>query len=245
MENVIHKDRIEHYLATGGNITDLVERDEQMHLNRLIFANKMNWEKIFDLPEFVYHSFDMKMRRECYVSEVRFPSQSPPGPHIEFYNDRGKTGIRIDSENVPNGILNYRRYLTVVAYFAGIRGRHFEAEEVDDSILFSDEDWIIMSMAARFSLMPPKFIQKIYLLTQMNQANTDEGNDQSLKSKSFISSFVENLVFQTRLPSWVVTTRLHEHAFADKEFSEVIRKRTVDEMIEEYRSNEHYQAPVI
>ena len=246
MENVIHREIIAKYLKTGGNFIDLMSRAQQKEMNQLVLANKTNWEKIFDLPEFVYHSFDMKMRRACDVSEVRYPSNSAPGPHIEFSKRNDLLSIKIDSEDVPRGIIHYRRCLTVVAYYVGILGHVIDPVEEDGELLFTDEDWIIFSMATRFSLMPPKYIQKILLLTQMHFHNAqDSNNDQTTNGKSFISNFISNIAFQTRLPDWVIRTRLHEHALADSAFSQVIRRRSVDEIMEEYRTNEHYAAAVV
>ena len=246
MENVIHKEVITKYLKKGGNIIDLISRADQREMNQLVMANKTNWEKIFDLPEFVYHSFDMRMRRACDVSEIRFPSTAAPGPHIEFSKKADILSIRIDSEDIPRGIIHYRRCLTVVAYYVGVLGHVIDPVDEGGELIFTDEDWIILSMATRFSLMPPKYIQKILLLTQMHFHNAqDSENDQTTNGKSFISNFISNLSFQTRLPDWVIRTRLHEHSFADSAFSQVIRRRSVDELIEEYRTNEYYTAPVV
>ena len=246
MDNVIHKEKIESFLERDGNIIDLVSRAEKLHMNKLIMTNKTNWEKILSLPEYVYKSFDSKMRQDCFVSEVRFTEPPSSGPHIEFFRNRDKLTIKIDSDNTPSGMAHYRRSLTIVAYYIGVIGDNITAEDNNGFLSFADEDWIILSMAARYSLMPPKYIQKIYLLTQMNMDNDNsDENDQSARGRSFISSFIDNLVFQTHLPEWVVTTRLHEHAFADRDFSQIIRKRSLDEMIDESRANEHYTAPLV
>ncbi len=93
----------------------------------------------------------------------------------------------------------------------------------------------MISIAARYCLMPGKFIQKILLLTKMY----DEAGSRS-KEKSFLESFVENMAFQTALPEWVVWYRLREHAFANEEFADVIQRYDIEKMIEDYRSNEHY-----
>ncbi len=44
----------------------------------------------------------------------------------------------------------------------------------------------------------------------------------------------------SNLPEQVVWYRLHEHAFADEEFADIIQRYDVEKMIEDYRSNEHY-----
>ncbi len=242
MDNIIQKSKIKDLLKKDGNIFHLISKNEQSEMKRLLFSNKPNWEKIFDLPEFVYHAFDMRMRRNSFVTEKRMSSPPLTGPHVLFEGDPDRPTITIDTDNSDKGIVHYRRCLSVVAYYVALRGGMMNVVTDDHAIHISEEDWIIISIAARYCLMPPKFIQKVFVLTQFYLE--DESNE-NLSKKPFLHSFVDHLVFQTDVPKWVVLTRLHEHSFASDEFADIIGSRTIDAMIEEYRKNEFYTAPAV
>ncbi len=236
MANTISRAKIEDFLKKDGDIFYIISQKEQTELKRLLFANKTNWTKITNLPEQVYHEFDMKMRSDCYVSEMKLPNPPEVGPHIIYEKRNNRISIKISNNKAPKGIYHYRKCLSVVGYYAGIRGGIINPGFEKGQYVFTDEDWIMISIAARYCLMPGKLIQKVLLLTKMY------GEQGSLsKEKTFIESFVDNLVFQTDLPEWVVWTRLREHSFADDEFAETIVRYDVDKIIEDYRANEHYK----
>ncbi len=240
MSNTISREKVEKFLTKGGDINLLIGAEEQKELRRMLFANKTNWTKIADLPTYVYHEFNMKMRSECIVADTKIPYPNESGPHIMFEERSGRINIRIDDDPVPKGIFHYRKCLSVVAYFTGIKGGIIHPITEKGRITFSDEDWILISIAARYCLMPPKLVQKVLLLTQMY---SDEGSLD--RDKSFLASFIDNLAFQTDLPDWVVSTRLHEMAYSEKGNESIFEKKPIDEIIDFYRKNEKYTDPIV
>ena len=241
MANVIHRERIEKFLKKGGNIALIISAKEQAELRRIIFANRTNWTKISTLPETVYKTFDMKMKEDCFVTEMKIPNPPSAGPYVVFERRNDKVNVLIDNRKSAKGVVQYRRYMAVVAYFAGICGGILEPKEDENGVLhFSDEEWILISIATRYCLMPPKLIKKVYLLTKMY---AEEGTLD--KDKPFLQSFVENITFQTKIPEWAVWLRLRELAYSDEEVAEYISIRSVDEMIEEYKEKFGYTDEVV
>lgn len=239
MANVIHKSRLEDFLKKDGDIRLIISKTEMQEMKRMLFANKLSWAKISDLPQFVFDQFDKKMRQDCFVNEMHLTEPPEAGPMIVFEQYKNDSFISISDHDKPKGIKHYRNCLAVVAYFVGICGGIIQPTLEEGRYFFTDEDWIIISIAARFCLMPPKYIDKVYLLTQMYEEN-GEGN-----GKPFLHNFIDNLVFQTNVPEWVVMSRLHEHAFASEEFSAIFNRRTIEELVEEYRENEHYRDELV
>ncbi len=235
MGNTILKADIENLLAKDGDIFTLIAPEEANALKRMIFANKTKWTKISALPDMVYKEFETKMRQDCIVSEIKLINPPAAGPHI-LYEERGsRMYIKISDSQSPRGILHYRKCLAVVGYFAGIKGKVIDPALNKGNYNFSDEDWIRISIAARYCLMPAKFIQKVLLMTQMY----DESNN-TARSKSFKESFIDNMVFQTKLPEWVVMSRLYEHAYNSEEIAAIFPKKSIEELIDFYKENEHY-----
>ncbi|MCR4782693.1 MAG: hypothetical protein K5851_08135 [Lachnospiraceae bacterium] len=241
MENVIHKDRIEKFLKMGGDIVHLISKKEQSELRRLVFANRTNWTKISSLPETVFKTFDRMMREECFVTEMKIPNPPESGPYLVFEERSGKMNILIDTRKSAKGVVHYRKCMAVVVYFAGIKGEIIKTEtDENGKIIFSEEDLILLSIATRYCLMPPKLVKKIYLLTKMY------AEDGSLdRDKPFLQSFVENIMFQTNVPEWAVYMRLRELAFSEPDVAEFISVRTMDEMIEEYREKGGYKSEAV
>ncbi len=235
MGNIIRRDKILRLLEEDGNIGLLISDKEKTALKKFLFANKTRWTKISDLPQLVYNEFENKMRTECYITEQRMPKPPAKGPHIVFSKRDNRLSCRIDNSIHPKGIAHYRKCLAVVAYYVGICGGIVNPQFANHEYEFSDEDWILISIAARYCLLPGKLIQKVYLLTQMYESEGALSRD-----KSFLQNFVDNLVFQTQVPEWVVYTRLHEHSVYDDEFAHLFNKKTIEALIEEYRENEHY-----
>jgi hypothetical protein len=123
-----------------------------------------------------------------------------------------------------------------VAYFTGIQGGIIEPQYQENGVAsFSEEDWILISIATRYCLMPGKLIKKIYLLTKIYE---DEGALD--KDKPFLQSFVDNIVFQTKVPEWAVYLRLRELAYSEEEVREYIQPRAIEDMIQEYRDRGGY-----
>ena len=239
MGNTIFKKDIESLLAKDGDIFTLIAAPEANALKRMIFANKTKWTKISNLPEMVYNEFEMKMRQDCIVNEIKLLDPPAAGPHI-LYEERGsRMYVKISDSQSQRGILHYRRCLAVVGYFAGIKGKIIEPDVVRGNYCFSDEDWIRLSIAARYCLMPPKFIQKVLLMTQMYDTSSNPA-----RSKSFRDSFIDNMLFQTKLPEWVIITRMYEHAYTNEDIAALFHKKSIDELIEMYKENEHYMDEV-
>lgn len=240
MENVIHKEKLEALLKKDGDIVELISMQDQSDLKKMLFTNRSKWSQISMLPEYVYHEFDMKMRRECIVVESKMHDPPSVGPRVIFENKNDKIRIRID--DTPDNRLAgyYRKCVALVAYYVGIGGGKIHPQLVDEEYVFTEEDWILMSIAARYCIMPERFIKKIYLLTQM------DGHNKGLaEGRAFYRRFLENMVQQTNVPEEVVILRLHEHSFSDGGLSDVIAKRSVEDIMREYRQFEHYTGELV
>jgi hypothetical protein len=236
MNNVIHKEKVAKFLEKGGDVALLIGKKERSELTRMIIANHANWTKISSLPEKVFKAFENKMKEDCFVTEMKIPNPPAKGPYVVFEDRNGKMNILIDSRKSEKGVVHYRRCMAVVAYFTGIQGGIIEPQYQENGVVsFSDEDWILISIATRYCLMPGKLIKKIYLLTKIYE---DEGALD--KDKPFLQSFVDNIVFQTKVPEWAVYLRLRELAYSEEEVREYIQPRAIEDMIQEYRDRGGY-----
>ena len=236
MNNVIHKEKVVKLLDKGGDIANLIGRQEQTELRRMIIANSAKWMNISTLPERAFKLFDNKMKEDCFVTEMKLPNPPKKGPWVIFEDRNGKINVLIDTRKSEKGVVHYRRCMAIVAYFAGIKGGIIEpTTDANGVINFSDEDWILISIATRYCLMPGKLIKKIFLLTKMY---ADEGALD--KDKPFLQSFVDNIVQQVKVPEWAVYLRLRELAYSEEEVREYIQPRDIEDMIQEYREKGGY-----
>lgn len=240
MGNQIHKSRLAEFLKADCNINKVIGKKEIDDMKRLLFANRTNWTKITDLPDFVYHQFEMRMREECFVTEYAMKNPPSEGPHILFEENGSRLTVKIDNTLTKKGADHYRKCLAVVAFYTGIKGGIIEPVKEKGVYNFTDEDWIMISMAARYCLMPGKYIQKVLLLTKMyaEQGSMNEGG-------SLLSAFVENLTFQTNIPEWAVWCRLWEHSFSNPEIAELLPPTDIDKLVAIYRDNAHYTDPLV
>lgn len=240
MDNIIHRETLLNLLKKDGDIVELISMEDQSDLKKMLFSNRSTWSQISMLPEYVFHQFDMRMRRECFVVEAKMHTPPSTGPHIVFENKNDKVTIRIDDTPDNRRASQYRKLLAVVAYYVGIGGGKIKPEIIDDEYHFTDEDWIQISISTRYCIMPDRFIKKIYLLTQM------DGHKNGLsEGRAFYRRFLDNMVQQTGVPEEVVILRLHEHSFSNGELSNVISKRSIEDMVREYRDYEHYNGELV
>lgn len=240
MSNVIRKSTIEKYLEKGGNVSYLIGREEQLELKHMIVASQTNWVKITSFPEKVFKAFENKMKEDCDVIEMRLINRPNSGPYVAFEQHNDKYTVIIDSKKSAKGVTHYRRCMALVAYFAGIKGGIIKPTYKDDMVYFTEEDWILISIATRYCLMPTKLIKKIFLLTKMY---ADEGALD--KSKPFDEALIENIAFQTKLPDWAIRLRLNEMSFSEPAFIKYFPKKTIDEMIDLYRLYGGYTDKVV
>ena len=228
------------FLKIDGDTTYLLPYNLQNQLHRTVVANHKSWSNITELPDYLFDVFTKQMRTECNVVNERFTFPPETGPKVIIEESGFTKTIRIDSDHSMRGALHYRNCFAVMAYFAGIHGKKIKPVCERGVYKFTDEQLILLGISTRYAMMPPKYIKKIYLLTQMSLHDDNAKND-----KSFLRSFVDNLSFQAEVPEWVAVSRLQEHAIASNEFADVISRRSVEDLVERYRKHEHYRDPLV